>query len=79
MSQVCRHSCVWLRRGSLAAVLSLLSASAFAQTLAAGAGHMVILKADGTVWTVGFNDSGQLGDNSTCLIHRNSCRISSEN
>ena len=64
MSHARRHSCAFVR--SIVGIALLLSAGpAFAQTLAAGAGHMVILKSDGTVWTVGFNDSGQLGDNST--------------
>lgn len=30
-------------------------------TVAAGNGHSMILKADGSVWTIGNNDSGQLG------------------
>ena len=38
---------------------------AIAQTLAGGMNHSVILKSDGTVWTVGANASGQLGDNTT--------------
>ena len=32
--------------------------------VAAGYGHSVALKKDGTVWTWGFNSSGQLGDDS---------------
>jgi len=33
--------------------------------LAAGMGHSVALRYNGTVWTWGFNESGQLGDGST--------------
>jgi alpha-tubulin suppressor-like RCC1 family protein len=45
----------------------LAAAPAWAQTAAGGAGHTIILKSDGTVWTVGLNSSGQLGDNSVTL------------
>ena len=38
---------------------------AAAQTLAGGLNHTVILKSDGTVWAVGVNASGQIGDNGT--------------
>lgn len=34
-----------------------------AQTLAGGAAHSVVLKSDGTVWTFGLNNQGQIGDN----------------
>jgi alpha-tubulin suppressor-like RCC1 family protein len=34
-----------------------------AQTMAGGSGHSVIVKPDGTVWTVGLNNNGQLADN----------------
>jgi alpha-tubulin suppressor-like RCC1 family protein len=33
--------------------------------IAAGAGHCLALRADGTVWAWGFNDCGQLGDSFT--------------
>jgi alpha-tubulin suppressor-like RCC1 family protein len=36
--------------------------SASAQTAAGGLNHTVILKSDDTVWTVGHNGVGQLGD-----------------
>ena len=36
-----------------------------AQTLAGGAAHTLILRSDGTVWAVGLNNTGQLGDGST--------------
>jgi alpha-tubulin suppressor-like RCC1 family protein len=45
------------------ATLLLSAAPALAQTIAAGGGHMVVAKSDGTVWTYGLNDTGQLGDN----------------
>ncbi len=34
-------------------------------SIAAGLGHSVALKSDGTVWAWGYNGSGQLGDGST--------------
>ena len=47
-------------------LLGLLAAvPARAQTAAGGANHTVILKSDGSVWTIGLNTSGQLGDNTT--------------
>ncbi|HEX8027491.1 MAG TPA: hypothetical protein VF491_03470, partial [Vicinamibacterales bacterium] len=60
MSQVRRYSCVVL----LIVVVGLVAGvtAATAQTLAGGANHSVILKSDGTVWTVGQNGVGQLGD-----------------
>ena len=33
-----------------------------AQTIAAGDWHSMLLKQDGTVWTAGANNHGQLGD-----------------
>jgi alpha-tubulin suppressor-like RCC1 family protein len=50
-------------------ILSLLVAlaigkSAFAQsTVAAGGNHTLVVKSDGTLWSFGFNNNGQLGDN----------------
>jgi alpha-tubulin suppressor-like RCC1 family protein len=52
--------------GSLVSAALILSAApVVAQTVAAGQEHTVILKSDGTVWTVGTNSSGQLGDGTT--------------
>ena len=65
MTQPCRCSCVLIRGALLLAALSFVADSALAQTLAGGRNHTVILKSDGTVWTVGANVSGQLGDNTT--------------
>lgn len=59
-----RYSCV-LVRFVFGAALVLSSVPVAAQTLAGGAYHSVILKSDGTVWTIGHNGSGQLGDNTT--------------
>jgi len=59
---VCAKFC--LRLG-LGLVLLMAAAPVSAQTLAAGANHTIILKSDGTVWTIGLNASGQLGDNTT--------------
>ncbi len=37
--------------------------------LAGGYHHTLALRADGTVWTFGLNDCGQLGDGSTERKH----------
>jgi alpha-tubulin suppressor-like RCC1 family protein len=51
---------------SAAVIVSLaVAGSSSAQTAAGGAAHTVILKSDGTVWIVGDNAHGQIGDNST--------------
>jgi alpha-tubulin suppressor-like RCC1 family protein len=51
---------------SVAALIALASFGlpAAAQTLAGGEYHTLILKSDGTVWAMGYNGSGQLGDGS---------------
>jgi len=54
-----------LIRSFICVALATTAAPVVAQTVAAGSGHVVILKPDGTVWTVGNNGSGQIGDNST--------------
>jgi len=59
---VCVKFCIQVGVGL---VLLVVAASASAQTLASGANHTIILKSDGTVWTIGLNSSGQLGDNTT--------------
>lgn len=65
MSQVWGYVCARMGRVSLAGILLLVASTAWAQTVAGGAGHTVILKSDGTVWTVGANSNGELGDNTT--------------
>ncbi len=45
-------------------VSAILAVPAAAQTLAGGEGHTLILKPDGTVWAMGHNTHGQLGDGS---------------
>jgi len=46
---------------------SAVASAAYAVTgeVMAGQYHVVSLRSDGTVWTWGYNNSGQLGDNST--------------
>jgi len=56
---------VWLAVLGLLAGAALLPAAALAQTAAGGATHTIILKSDGTVWTVGGN----------CPTYRNVCRL----
>jgi len=51
-------------RVGIGALVVLWAVSAAAQTLAGGSGHSVVLEPDGTVWTFGLNNNGQLGDNS---------------
>ncbi len=41
------------------------TAGAVNAKVAAGMGYTVVLKADGTIWTWGYNQSGQLGDGTT--------------
>jgi alpha-tubulin suppressor-like RCC1 family protein len=72
MTQPCRYSCALIRSALLAVTFLCIAGSALGQTVAAGLNHTVILKSDGTVWAVGADDYGQLGD---CLIYRNCCRI----
>src|SRR5262249_22142232 len=43
-------------------VFGMLPSRAAAETVAAGANHTVLVKPDGTVWTWGYNGTGQLGD-----------------
>ena len=47
---------------SITCVLATLPARAAAETVAAGQSHTVLVKPDGTVWTWGYNGTGQLGD-----------------
>jgi alpha-tubulin suppressor-like RCC1 family protein len=50
----------------VAVVVSLaVGGTSSAQSAGGGAGHTVILKSDGTVWTVGDNASGQIGDDNS--------------
>ena len=67
MTIACRRSSVTCALRSLltsAIVFAALlaTAPAAAQTIAGGASHTIILKSDGTVWTFGNNNNGQLGD-----------------
>jgi alpha-tubulin suppressor-like RCC1 family protein len=59
-----------------ALLLALIGAvPALGQTVEAGSSHTVILKSDGTVWTVGQNYYGQLGDGTT-LTRPNPTQVS---
>jgi alpha-tubulin suppressor-like RCC1 family protein len=52
--------------GVVVSLFALVCAVAVeAQSLAGGAGHSLFLTSTGTVWTVGSNGDGQLGDNTT--------------
>jgi alpha-tubulin suppressor-like RCC1 family protein len=52
--------------GVVVGLLALVCAVAVeAQSLAGGAGHSLFRTSTGTVWTVGSNSDGQLGDNTT--------------
>ena len=55
----------------LLAAVVVAATPASAQTAGGGATHSIILKSDGTVWTVGGNASGQIGDNSTTTPRKN--------
>jgi alpha-tubulin suppressor-like RCC1 family protein len=55
-TRVLAYCFVWLA--------SFVTVPAWAQTVAAGSAHSVVLKSDGTVWTFGLNSDGQLGDDS---------------
>lgn len=50
---------------ALAPLFSVYSANAATPAVAAGTGTSAALKADGTVWTWGNNDTGQLGNKSS--------------
>lgn len=47
---------------AIGVLISTCAAPAIAQTLAGGDRHTLILKPDGTVWSMGYNWHGQLGD-----------------
>lgn len=55
------------RAVAFVAVTIALAMPASAQTAAGGEGHTLILKPDGTVWAMGLNNAGQLGDSSNSL------------
>ena len=44
---------------------SLLGFSETLGAVAAGENHSLVVKEDGSVWTTGYNDDGQLGDKTT--------------
>ena len=44
--------------------LSILAGKGKIKAIAAGSEHSLVLKKDGTVWATGYNEYGQLGDDS---------------
>jgi hypothetical protein len=46
-------------------IVAIVPSTLWAQTIAGGALHTVVVKPDGTVWTFGLNTNGQLGDGTT--------------
>lgn len=64
---MCPDSRPWLVRLAVRSVAAfaaivLCASSIASQGAAGGDGHTLILKSDGTVWAMGINTSGQLGD-----------------
>jgi alpha-tubulin suppressor-like RCC1 family protein len=57
-------------------LFGMFVSSAQAQTIAGGLSHSVILKSDGTVWTVGADGSGQLGDDNTLANKKSPVQVS---
>jgi alpha-tubulin suppressor-like RCC1 family protein len=52
----------WYEVGAL-----LATAGSYEDSIACGVSHSVIIKSDSTVWSVGYNTNGQLGDGTTTL------------
>jgi alpha-tubulin suppressor-like RCC1 family protein len=90
-SRVVRSSRLLSVFAAFVASVSVFTTPALAQKAAGGANHTLIVKSDGTLWAIGDNSYGQLGDGSNtlrarpvqvpglanvCLIHRNPCRFS---
>ena len=46
----------------ISCLLASMPGTALADTIAGGWGHTVMVRPDGTVWTWGANNNGQLGD-----------------
>ena len=66
--RIARQAAAAIPRWVVAIALVLASgAGASAQTMAGGENFSIVLKSDGTVWTFGANNHGQLGNNSTML------------
>ena len=76
MSQTDHRSYSFARIFAVAAPITLVAAVATAQTLAGGLNHSVILKSDGTVWSVGADNYGQLGDDSTAATKKSPVQVS---
>ena len=58
------RACLRVLVAPIALIVALVPA-ALAQSAAGGASSSVVLKSDGTVWTFGQNNHGQIGDGLT--------------
>jgi len=76
MTQACRYPCALVRWWLLLGALFFVADAASAQTVAAGLNHTIILKSDGTVWTVGADNFGQLGDDNNLTPKKSPVQVS---